>query len=295
MEQKLRLLAAAKTDPGQVHSVNQDSAFAYVREPTLGKTRGLFIVADGMGGHQAGEVASRLAVETISKELDFLLQQSDLDETTPSPPPEAGESPSQGRLELFTKRLQIAIEGANEAISQYGQSDPVAAGNLGTTLTCVLVDDNQAIIANIGDSRTYLLRDQQFKQITEDHSYVAHLVREGQLAPEEIFVHPRRNVITRSLGYQPEVIADFWSMFLQPGDRLLLCSDGLWEMVQDEAVIANHIATARHPAQSVESLVAAANAGGGADNIGVVIVHVEDSVPADSLADQPTVRLSRPE
>ncbi len=295
MEQKLILLAAAKTDPGQVHSVNQDSTFAYVREPELGKTRGLFIVADGMGGHQAGEVASRLAVETISQELDFLLQQSDMDETTPSPVPDAGGSAEQGRLDLFAKRLQIAIDGANEAINDYGQSDPATAGNVGTTLTCVLVDDNQAIVANIGDSRTYLMRDQQLKQITQDHSYVAHLVREGQLAPEEVFVHPRRNVITRSLGFQPDVTADFWTMFLRPGDRLLLCSDGLWEMVQDDAVMAGYIASATHPAQSAEALVAAANAKGGADNIGVVVVHVEDSEPAGSLADQPTVRLTRPE
>ncbi len=295
MEQKLRLLAAAKTDPGQVHSVNQDSAYAFVREPAMGKTRGLFIVADGMGGHQAGEVASRLAVETISQELDFLLQQSDMDETTPSYPPGSDKSSGQGRQELFTKRLQIAIDGANDAISQYGQSEPAAAGNMGTTLTCVLVDDDQAIIANIGDSRTYLLREQQLRQITEDHSYVAHLVREGQLAPEEVFVHPRRNVITRSLGYQPDVLADFWSVFLQPGDRLLLCSDGLWEMVQDEAVIADYVASARHPAQSVEALIAAANAGGGADNIGVVVVHVEDSEATATLADQPTVRLDRTE
>lgn len=274
MGQKLRLIAAAGTDPGKVHPVDQDSAYAFVREPELGRARGLFIVADGMGGHQAGEIASRLAVETLYEELDFLLQQSDMEETAPSQPADTQGPPSRQQQELLATRLRIAVEQANSAITQYARNNPQEAGNMGTTLTCVLVDGDTAIIANIGDSRTYLLRDGNLGQITEDHSYVAQLVREGQIAPEEVFVHPRRNVITRSLGYHQEVAVDLWSESLRPADRLLLCSDGLWEMIQDEAVIADHLRAAETPEESVSALISAANSRGGADNIGVVVVHI---------------------
>ena len=272
----LKLIAAAQTNPGRVHPVDQDNAFAYVRDPELGRTRGFFIVADGMGGHQAGEIASKLAVDTIREELAWFLEQSDAEETKPNYPiygsgdPEPTVDTSQ-----LQQRLLLAINHANRTISQYALDNPIDAGNLGTTVTCALVDEDRVIIANIGDSRTYLLRDDQMTQITEDHSYVAHLVREGQIAPEDIFVHPRRNVITRSLGYKPEVQVDLWSMTLQPGDRLLLCSDGLWEMIQVDDLIARFVLEAETPAGAVEKLIDSANAHGGADNIGAVVVFIE--------------------
>lgn len=273
--------AAAGTHPGRVHNVDQDNAYAFIRDPNLGKTRGLFIVADGMGGHQAGEVASKLAVDTLHRELEWFLVQSDSEETQPSLPPVGSQEVELQPGEQLGKRLLAAIVQANKAITKYAETHPADAGNLGTTVTCILVDDDRAVVANIGDSRTYVLRNGSLQQITEDHSYVAHLVREGQIAPEEVFVHPRRNVITRSLGYRPEVEVDLWVEAIRPGDRWLLCSDGLWEMVRDEGMIARVMTSTPSPEEGVRQLITAANEQGGADNIGVVLIHV-NSVPGDA-------------
>lgn len=277
MTSPLQIRAAAGTHPGQVYQLNQDKVFATVQAPEEGKTVGLFIVADGMGGHQAGEVASRLAVETIEKEFAWLLGAGDSEDTRPSYPRAAvitavDAPPSQ----QLRQRLRAAVQQANLAITTYGEQNPVDAGNLGTTVTCVLIVDDIAVIANVGDSRTYLVRDQQLNQITQDHSYVAQLIREGQIAPEEIYTHPRRNVITRSLGHRPDVEIDIWSEELQAGDRLLLCSDGLWEMVQESAEILDSLLSAENPEDTVKSLITAANRNGGADNIGVVVIHVDE-------------------
>ena len=270
----LRLHAAAGTDPGLVHQINQDSALAIVRHQASGKAAGLFIVADGMGGHQAGDVASHLAVETIKEELAWLLERTETEDTQPSVPTPVGETVVENSTTQLQQRLELAISRANREITAYAQENPVDAGNLGTTVTCVLIEGNQAAIANVGDSRTYLLRQGKLHQITEDHSYVARLVKEGQLQPDEVYEHPRRNVITRSLGYRPEVVVDSWLEHLQAGDRLLLCSDGLWEMVQDADFIRQELEQSAEPADSVRKFIGAANANGGADNIGVVVVHV---------------------
>ena len=269
----LRFHAAAGTDPGLVHQINQDSALAIVRQES-GKAAGLFVVADGMGGHQAGDVASRLAAETIKEELAWLLERAETEDTQPSAPSPVAETLVESSTAQLQQRLELAIHRANQEITTYAQDNPVDAGNMGTTVTCVLVEDDQAAIANVGDSRTYLLRDGELRQITEDHSYVARLVKEGQLQPNEVFDHPRRNVITRSLGYKQDIEIDSWLERLQPGDRLLLCSDGLWEMVQDPASLQQVLEQSTEPAAAVSRFIDAANANGGADNIGVVVVHV---------------------
>lgn len=237
---------------------------------------GLFIVADGMGGHQAGEIASDLAVQAIRSELAWFLESNNTEDTQPSTPHTGETTVIDGPTEFpLQRRLRIAIEQANQSIAGYSHDNPDNAGNLGTTITCALIDEDVAIIANVGDSRTYLLRDGELRQLTEDHSYVAQLVREGQLAPEDVFSHPRRNVITRSLGHRPEVEVDMSLQKLQEGDRLLLCSDGLWEMVQDPATMAQMVGESEDPKQTVEQLIIAANRAGGADNIGVVVIHIE--------------------
>ena len=274
MTTTLRFEAAAGTDPGLVHQIDQDSALAIVRHQKSGKAAGLFIVADGMGGHQAGDVASRLAVETIKEELSWLLERTETEDTQPSVPSPVAETVVENSTTQLQQRLELAISRANQEITDYAQKNPTDAGNLGTTVTCVLVEDGQAAIANVGDSRTYLLRQGELRQITEDHSYVARLVKEGQLQPDEVFEHPRRNVITRSLGYRPDVEVDSWLEHLQPGDRLLLCSDGLWEMIQDPTFLQQKLEQSTEPAETVRQLITAANANGGADNIGVVVVHV---------------------
>ncbi|HSM58643.1 MAG TPA: Stp1/IreP family PP2C-type Ser/Thr phosphatase [Candidatus Sulfomarinibacteraceae bacterium] len=274
----LKLRAAAGTDPGQSYDVNQDSAYASLSQTAEGHPLGLFIVADGMGGHQAGEIASRLAVETIEKELRWLLNPGTSEDTKPSYPrgalPTAIDAPPTQKLE---QRLRAAVEQANIAIASYSETHPGDAGNLGTTVTCTLVADGVAVIANVGDSRTYLLRDGQFQQITQDHSYVAQLVNEGQIRPEDVYTHPRRNVITRSLGHQRSVDVDLWVEPLQAGDRLLLCSDGLWEMLPDVQLILAPLRDLNDPQETVQQLITSANNNGGADNIGVVVVHVESA------------------
>lgn len=274
--QQLILQAAAGTDPGRVHQLNQDNVYAYVRPPEKGNARGLFVVADGMGGHQAGEVASHLAVDTLLQELNWFLQSDDAEDTQPRTSILGATVVADSTLLHLQQRLMLAIEQANENIAAYARTNIEKAGNLGTTLTCALLQGDVAIVANIGDSRTYLLRDDKLQQLTEDHSYVAHLVREGQLAPEDVFTHPRRNVITRSLGHKKlDSEVDRWTQRLFPGDQLLLCSDGLWEMVQGEAAIRQLLKESASPQIAVENLLAAANANGGADNIGVVVVWIQ--------------------
>lgn len=273
----LQLRAAAGTHPGQVYQLNQDKVFAAIRPSGTAHMGGLFIVADGMGGHQAGEIASDLAVQTIRQELSWFISSNDEDTQPSAPTSNSGtttvlDGPAEFQLQ---RRLRLAIERANQSIADYSEDNPDHAGNLGTTITCALIDDDVAFIANVGDSRTYMLREGQLKQLTEDHSYVAQLVKEGQLAPKDVFSHPRRNVITRSLGHRPDVEVDMWVQSLQAGDRFLLCSDGLWEMVQESEAIAEMIENSDNPKNTVEQLILAANRAGGADNIGVVVVHVE--------------------
>lgn len=275
----LNLYAAADTDPGRVHPINQDTAAAAVR-PNSDEAAGLFIVADGMGGHQAGEIASQLAVKTIKEELAWFLEETDDEDTQPTLISPLAKTMVDGPVEpapsdQLQMRLQLAIERANRAIADYAQSNPIDAGNLGTTVTCALIDGSEAVIANVGDSRTYLLRDGKLQQVTEDHSYVARLVKEGQIKPEEIFDHPRRNVITRSLGHKTDIEVDTWSKQILPGDRLLLCSDGLWEMIQDSAFLEQQLRDSDDPSATVAALIEEANRQGGADNIGVVVVHIE--------------------
>lgn len=268
---RLTLSAAAGSDPGQTYRLNQDCVLALLRAPEEASTAGLFVVADGMGGHQAGEVASRLAVDTVREQLAWLLEQSGSQPAVPVETPPAAEDDPAVQL---ARRLESAVRMANQRIFSYARENPVQAGNMGTTLTGLLVVDGRAAIANVGDSRTYLWRTGELFQITDDHSYIGHLVREGQLEPEALYTHPRRNVITRSLGNYDYVAIDTWILDVEPGDRFLLCTDGLWEMVQGAEALAAYVGQAPAPESAVTALIEAANAAGGADNIGAVVVHV---------------------
>jgi protein phosphatase len=265
------LSAAAGSDPGQAYRLNQDCVLALLRPPEEASTAGLFVVADGMGGHQAGEVASQLAVESVREQLAWLLEPSG---SQPSAAAEALPEPEDDPATQLARQLESAVRGANRQIFSYARENPAQAGNLGTTLTGLLVADGRAAIANVGDSRTYIWRDGELFQITDDHSYIGHLVREGQLEPEALYTHPRRNVITRSLGNSEHVVVDTWILEVEPGDRFLLCSDGLWEMVQGNDALADLVADAPTPANTVAALIEAANAAGGRDNIGAVVVFV---------------------
>lgn len=284
MTTTLRFHAAAATDPGKVHQLNQDNTLIMSRVAEEGEAAGLYVVADGMGGHQAGEVASELAVNTMQQELAWLLRSPAANDTQPSLPVIDAEFPRDPGRQA-EEWVRQAIDRANQVIYEYAGDNPVEAGNLGTTLTCALLRGSLAVIGNVGDSRTYLMRNGTLEQITEDHSYVAQLVREGQIAPSEVYTHPRRNVITRSLGHKPEIEVDIWVQEVEAGDRLLLCSDGLWEMVQEQEALSAYLRDSGDPEATVQALIAAANAQGGSDNIGVVVVHVEAAeTPPEPLA-----------
>ncbi len=295
----LKLTAADKTDVGKQREQNED--FVYKRiETSSDGDRGLFIVADGMGGYQAGEVASRLAVETISKAInDVHFFQPIQDQTTiklihpPTPvdpdatvtltpinPMEQNEKLQQ-TIKLpetpIAKRIEDqfthAIQEANTAIVKYGERKTAARG-LGCTVTAVLIQDNQAYVANVGDSRTYLLRKGKLKPITKDHSLVARLVEANQIEPEDVYSHPQRNLIYRSLGAGHKTVeVDVFHQTLHPDDTLLLCSDGLWEMVRGEDLL-KELTEKTSPQKICDTLIDMANANGGEDNITAVVIHV---------------------
>jgi serine/threonine protein phosphatase PrpC len=287
----LKFTAADKTDVGKQRDQNEDCAYKRVESSEEGD-RGLFIVADGMGGYKAGEVASRLAVETISKALDSFfkplpeqptikLDSASLDQTMKQSASSVEPSANQKTRKLtetavvnaIEEQLKAAIQQANRAILRYGEQQTAARG-LGSTVTVALVHNDQAYIANVGDSRTYLLRNQQLTPLTRDHSLVARLVESKQIEPEDVYTHPQRNLIYRSLGAgHKNIDVDIFHETLHGNDSLLLCSDGLWEMVRQQDLL-KVLSEQSSPQKICETLIDMANANGGEDNITAVVVHV---------------------
>jgi len=261
--------AAAGTDMGRLRELNEDRVLAHI-----GPSGALLAVADGMGGHQAGEVASQLALSSLQEALHRFIDE--LDEPTPTtaerqPVPD---KTKPGITNQLAKTLRAAVTIANKKIYNYALDNQEEAGNLGCTLTAALIRDELMVVANVGDSRAYLLRDGLLEQLTEDHSYVGQLVRAGQLSPDSVYDHPQRNVITRALGNEYSVKPDIRTHALLPGDQLLLCSDGLWEMLREQAVIGAILTDAPDPETAVTELINAANSCGGYDNIGLVVARV---------------------
>ena len=286
----LRLTAADKSDVGKQRDQNEDCAYKRIESSEEGD-RGLFIVADGMGGYKAGEVASKLAVETISQNLDTFfkpiadqptikLELSSVQEATKQAPVEEEKSKQKTRKLKETPvsfavedQLKTAIQQANSAIVRYGEKQSAARG-LGSTVTAALIQNDNAYVANVGDSRTYLLRKGQLTPVTRDHSLVARLVESNQISAEEIYTHPQRNLIYRSLGAGHKTVeVDIFHETLLPGDALLLCSDGLWEMVHDEDLL-RLLREESSPQKICDQLIELANTNGGEDNITAVVVHI---------------------
>lgn len=228
---------AGKSDVGLVRSGNED---AYLISPPL------FAVADGLGGHSAGEIASQVAVETLER-------------TAP------------GRVDA--KALARAVRQANAAVIAAAETGRERTG-MGTTLTAAMLDGTRIVVAHVGDSRAYLLHLGGLQRITEDHSLVADMVRHGQLTEEESRYHPNRSVITRALGSDPNLVVDTFEVDAAPGDLLLLCSDGLTSMLTD-AEIGQLLVAAPTPASAVDALVARANDAGGQDNVTAVVVRID--------------------
>jgi PPM family protein phosphatase len=232
---------AVRTDTGRQRNANEDSYFT--RAP-------LFVVADGMGGAQAGEVASKAAAESFAGEL----------------PPSSPE-----------RVLEETIEGANRTIHKLALEDPGLAG-MGTTTTAAIVDleAEEVAIGHVGDSRAYRLRDGRFEQLTRDHSLVEEMRRKGQLTDAQAEDHPQRSIITRALGPEPEVQVDLQTVPTQDGDVFLICSDGLTTMLDDEQ-ITRILTRATSLGAAVRALVDEANRAGGRDNITVVAFRLEDT------------------
>ncbi len=244
-----RLVATGRSDVGKVRRGNEDALL--LRDS-------VYAVADGMGGHLAGEVASATALEPIA-ELDGRIFQDNAAAVT---------------------ALRAAVTAANERVSQLARDNPNYRG-MGTTLTAALVEGRRLHVAHVGDSRAYLLRDGHFSQLTDDHTLVQHLVDEGQITQEEAARHPQRSVVTRAIGVSDDVDVDSMSLELQPGDQLLLCSDGLTGVVEDEA-IARTLMEVEDPDQAVGDLIDLANEAGGPDNITVLLLRYEDPDAADA-------------
>jgi serine/threonine protein phosphatase PrpC len=241
----------AKTHTGRQRPDNEDSMSA--RPP-------VFVVADGMGGAQAGEVASKVAVEAFEQGL-----------------PEAGSA---------EQRLVQRTREANQQIHELSHAEQERAG-MGTTLTAAYVDGDELAIAHVGDSRAYLLRRGELKRLTRDHTLVGALVEQGKLTEEEAAEHPQRSIITRALGPEAYVEVDTWRYPLRAGDVVLLCSDGLTSMVSDER-IADLLLAAASLEQMADRLIDEANAAGGRDNITVVLFRIEEA-GGDGSVDEPTM------
>lgn len=242
----MKPIVAAKTDVGRVRQGNEDSYL--VKEP-------LFAVADGMGGHIAGDIASATAVDLISER--------------------ANESMPRNTAELAS-----IVRGANTAIWEKAQNDPSLRG-MGTTCTLALVSDHEIHIAHVGDSRAYLYRGEELSQVTEDHTLVSRMVREGRLKPEEAERHPQRSIITRALGVDAEVEVDELSMKVEEGDRFLLCSDGLTSMIGTQD-LHEVLSTQSDPNAAADELVARALEAGGEDNVTVVLIDIAGTAAASA-------------
>lgn len=255
MNTKNSLEVAGSTDPGKVRKNNEDNFFV---DPDLG----LLVVADGMGGHNSGEVASDLATSTIREFARQMLGGAKV------VVPEGGDA----SLSVRGRQLEYFVRSANTMIYEKGRAFPKDAG-MGTTVVAVLADAKSMTVAHVGDSRLYLFRRGDLSQITEDHSLVADQVRRGLISADEAAKSSLQNILTRALGAEPDVKVDVADHPLFPGDVILLATDGLSKMVTDEEV-ALTISEDPTPLKVVETLIGKANAGGGVDNVTVVAARV---------------------
>ncbi len=258
--------ACGLTDVGRKRKHNEDAFASDVDE-------GLFIVADGMGGHAAGEVASKITVETIG---EFIAATRQKEEAT-------WPFKYNHELDFNSNRLAVAIEKANERVMAAVVAQPWLKG-MGTTVVAGLLNEKLLSLAHVGDSRAYLLRDGQLSRLTDDHSWVHEQVTAGILTEEEAKTHPLKNVVTRALGGGPSVSPDLQELVFSPGDRYLFCSDGLTTMVGDEEIMET-AASVKDTQALCRKLVDMANERGGVDNITVVIVDIVE--PASSAREEP--------
>jgi PPM family protein phosphatase len=243
----VQLEVGARTDVGSVRQRNEDCIYTEpLDSPQNGEHGWIGVVADGLGGHPSGDFASRLATQTTR---DVFYERS---------------------RETIRERLRAAVERANDVIIQAAQRE-AQHYEMASTLTAAVIRGARMFMAQVGDSRGYLIRNGRVRRVTRDHSLVDELVRSGELTPQEALHHPQRNVITRALGVRPTVEVDIFEEQLRDADVVLLCSDGLYRVVEDGEIARALIA---EPQQAVETLIALANQRGGPDNISVVAVRI---------------------
>ena len=248
----LKVEAIGISDVGMKREKNED---AYLLRDDLG----LYLVADGMGGHAGGEFASQIAVKTIEETIKNYPKYREEVTITGTP----------GEPEPF-QMLNCAIQRACKKIHEKSLEDPDLRG-MGTTIVATLVNDENLWLAHVGDSRAYLIRDRNIQQLTEDHSLVHEQVKAGLLSAEEAKTHKLKNIITRSVGFQEEVEADLFNMTIKPGDLFLICSDGLTSLVEDEEI--KEVLLSHDPKVAIRKLVQMSNERGGDDNITILILH----------------------
>lgn len=233
------------TNIGRKRKLNQD--YVYSSEQPVGNLPNLFLVADGMGGHNAGDYASRVAVETMVKKI--------------------ADSPERDPVRI----LEGALQSANGRLREEAYSAPELEG-MGTTMVAATCEDGRLCVANVGDSRLYVVNHLGIRQITRDHSWVEEMVRRGGLGREEARNHPDRNIITRAVGADAAVNPDFFNVRIEEGDMILMCTDGLTNMLEDEE-IRMILEAARDIVEGAQELVRAANENGGRDNISVILIE----------------------
>jgi len=265
----VRLLAASDSDAGTVRrgEPNEDSTLVLQLQrvhESMTSPVGVFIVADGMGGHENGQGASRMTIGTIAERITREL-------IMPSFGAEkSNEGPHKLEEDSLVALLYGSVQDANNALCQANQR---AKSDMGSTLTGFMIADDHAYIINVGDSRTYMLRDHTLYPLTTDHSLVGQLVAGGLIEPDDVYTHPNRSQIYRSLGDKPNVQIDIVKQQLLPADILLSCSDGLWEMVRNPE-ITRILNQANDPQTACTQLIEAANTNGGEDNISAVVVYI---------------------
>jgi protein phosphatase len=262
---RLRYVAAAKTDVGQKRQGNEDR---FCLDPSLG----LYVVADGMGGHAAGEVASRLAVETIQEWMEKYLSGADV----------AIVGPAVAAASAEANFLLSSIRLANRIIFDSAKDRREYAG-MGTTVVAVLAQDDRFVLAHVGDSRIYRIRQHDIVQISRDHSFVQEQVDNGMMSASEAHQSQYRHMITRALGLKESVEVDLTEQPARPGDVLLLCSDGLSDLLDDEDMLAAVRDHADDLEQACQALVARANSKGGDDNITVLVVQAKAGNEVESV------------
>lgn len=254
---KIRYEIGQCTDVGLVRSSNEDSLLSLNLEHDNPSDMGisLYAIADGLGGYEGGETASKLALNVLADNLSkFIISTTSQKDSN--------------NQESILKALSAGVRAANDEVVSQSRS---YGNNMATTLVAALVIDDSAYIANVGDSRAYYLDNRQIRQITADHSLVANLVSGGEISPEEVYTHPQRNVITRWLGSYLNIEVDLFNEILKPNNSLMLCSDGLWEMVRNNQI--QKIVREQSTAQGAcEQLVEMAKKNGGIDNISIIIV-----------------------